>query len=221
MPFRGKYVEVNNPMNWIVPWSSTERYLDVTDFEGEIWKPFTELKGKGKILQPWYYLSNLGRLKSVYTSDRPKILPGTFDATTGGYVGTMVRTVDKKQYGMSYHIQVGYYFLGDPPKNILDPTIDHINCNKLDNRASNLQWLSRSDNSKKAIKDGLCEAFMTNGGWNRRGCYIVEYPNIHFNSLSEAAHFMGRNDDYIAECIRSNRTIKHSQGYTLHVMIDN
>ena len=39
---------------------------------------------------------------------------------------------------------------------IVGKDIDHINSNKLDNRLCNLQVLSRSDNVRKANKDGLC-----------------------------------------------------------------
>lgn len=33
-------------------------------------------------------------------------------------------------------------------------TVDHINCNNLDNRAENLQWMTLEDNIKKAFDDG-------------------------------------------------------------------
>lgn len=33
--------------------------------------------------------------------------------------------------------------------------VDHINSNKFDNRAENLQWLTPTENARKAVKDGL------------------------------------------------------------------
>ena len=206
-------------MNWRPSWTTIDRYVDLTDFENEIWLPFLTLRGKDKLLQPYYYISNLGRLKSFSIHNRPRILPGTYDKTTGGYVATMVRTVDGKQFGMSYHLQVAYYFLGDTPSSMIDPTVDHINCDRCDNRWFNLQWLERPDNSKKAIQDGLCSAFMSNGGWNRQHCYFKEYPDVKFQSYAQAATFIGRNTDYVAECVRLNRKILHSQGYELHVIL--
>lgn len=52
------------------------------------------------------------------------------------------------------HKLVIYAWVGPPPKNMKNPTVDHIN-NKhgyFDNDFSNLQWMSREDNSKKQIK---------------------------------------------------------------------
>lgn len=53
--------------------------------------------------------------------------------------------------GKSYpvHQLVMYTFNGYPPKDMHDPTVDHINNDRTDNSCSNLQWLSRSDNSRK------------------------------------------------------------------------
>ena len=38
-----------------------------------------------------------------------------------------------------------------PPKNMKDPTVDHIDNDKFFNHPENLQWLERSENSKKRV----------------------------------------------------------------------
>ena len=58
-------------------------------------------------------------------------------------------TVGSLKSRTTVHRLVAFAFLGDPPQGMVDPTIDHIDCNTGNNAASNLQWLSRSDNSRK------------------------------------------------------------------------
>lgn len=44
-------------------------------------------------------------------------------------------------------------FKGKPPKNMVIPESDHIDGNKLDNSIYNLQWLSKTNNVKKEMRD--------------------------------------------------------------------
>lgn len=55
-----------------------------------------------------------------------------------------------KQYTIKVHRAVALAFVPNPD-NL--PDIDHINNDKTDNRADNLQWLSHRDNLLKAIRD--------------------------------------------------------------------
>jgi hypothetical protein len=51
---------------------------------------------------------------------------------------------------------VVYHFIGNPPADMKDPTIDHIDENKENNRLDNLRWMERSENAHRR----------TNRGWN-------------------------------------------------------
>lgn len=59
-------------------------------------------------------------------------------------------TEDCKQITVKIHEAVARAFV-DNPFNLSD--IDHINNDKTDNRAENLQWLSHRDNLRKKSKD--------------------------------------------------------------------
>lgn len=194
-------------MNWKPDWVDVGKYLSLEDLEGEEWKHLT--MWKGRTLKDYYFISNLGRLKSLCLLHQPRILPGTNDVTTGGYIHTFVRTEDNHQISFSYHQAVCCYFVGPPPSSILHPVVDHKDSNKHNNRASNLQWLSRTQNTVKSLEEGKCEIFLNNGGWNRQRCLIAEFPDQLFNSITEASRFIGRGDWYINECIKQNRPIKH------------
>jgi hypothetical protein len=60
-------------------------------------------------------------------------------------------TVGEKEGRCTVHRLVAYAFLGDPPLDMGDATVDHIDNNTGNNAASNLCWLSRADNSRKGL----------------------------------------------------------------------
>lgn len=42
---------------------------------------------------------------------------------------------------------VAYHFIGKPPENLTDPTVNHIDGNILNNHYLNLEWIERAENS--------------------------------------------------------------------------
>jgi hypothetical protein len=56
------------------------------------------------------------------------------------------------------HRIVALAFLGAAPSDMVDPTVDHIDGDKCNNAAANLQWLSRVDNGRKGNKSAWSEA---------------------------------------------------------------
>ena len=90
-----------------------------------------------------YYIEEDGRIWSNYKKDymRPK-------TDKNGYLNIALSggSRDKRKY---YRIAtlVGLTFLGNPPLEMKDPTINHIDGNILNNHYSNLEWIERSTNS--------------------------------------------------------------------------
>ena len=97
-----------------------------------------------------YQASDQGRIRS-----KKGILKTSDDGN--GYQKLMIYGDDGKRYCKKVHRLVAETFIpnNDPNKD----TVDHIISGpegKLNNSVSNLRWISRSDNIKKAYRDGVC-----------------------------------------------------------------
>ena len=126
--------------------------MNKSDEINEIWKP---VKGYEGI----YEVSNLGRVKSLprvirYKNGRKRqskiriLSPGRF----GDYHGVQLCNEEgsKKYY---VHRLVCTAFLGNPIGGRV--TVNHIDGDKYNNKLSNLEWSSYSENLKHAYRNGL------------------------------------------------------------------
>lgn len=93
------------------------QFEDYNKIENEIWKKYKNIE-----------ISNMGRIR-----DRKRITYGSLDGEKKYYIFS----------GEKVHNIVAKCFL-ETKKNI-NNTIDHINCNSLDNRVINLRWASKSE----------------------------------------------------------------------------
>lgn len=84
-------------------------------------------------------------------------------------------------------------------------TVNHRDGNSLNNRAQNLEWLSRADNIKQGFEDGLyhncCPICLKSG----------DMMLLH-NSLAEASRALGRNNGYVHDCLKNHRPIISASG---------
>jgi len=86
-----------------------------------------------------------------------------------GYMQTVLQyEFSDKSVRCNIHQLVMYAHNILPPKNMLDPTVDHINGDKINNNISNLRWLERRDNTY------LCTVRVSTKGELNGDCKITE-----------------------------------------------
>lgn len=127
----------------------------------EIWK---DIKG----YEGMYQVSNLGNVKSLsrlmkirgWLLSKEKLLKPR--ANNYGYT-SVVLSDGKTQKQLRIHRLVLEAFI--PNINEL-PEVNHINCIRDDNRLSNLEWISKSDNRKHSYACGnRCSKGKNNGNY--------------------------------------------------------
>ncbi len=106
----------------------------------ELWK---EVEGTNGAL----LVSNSGRVKSLLRDGR--ILKPTQDSK--GYLRLRV-TIGREKRSYKVHRLVAMAFVDNPNNK---PQVNHINGDKTDNRASNLEWVTRKENVVHAFKHNL------------------------------------------------------------------
>lgn len=118
--------------------------------EEEVWKPFRDTR---------YDVSNKGRVRSTSRPDesghirKKRVGVMSLKTTKRGY--KQVCIVGK--WYMVHRIVAELFVDNDkhPDMSLSELVVDHIDNNKLNNNTKNLQWLTYSENTKKAFDDGL------------------------------------------------------------------
>lgn len=117
--------------------------------KNEIWKKIPNYS--------LYEASNMGYIKTFNWKNKKveKIMKPALDGS--GYLRTMLKGDDGIFHTIKMHRIIAKTFIPNPENK---PTINHKNCIKTDNRISNLEWVSISENVKHAYKQNC----MTNKG---------------------------------------------------------
>lgn len=108
-----------------------EKFIEIPDTQGQ------------------YLVSALGEVHSMKTNRILKLAKGN-----SGYLQVVLR-INGKGQGRMVHRLVATAFVPNPA-NL--PVVNHINGDKLDNRAENLEWCTYSQNSIHANRAGLTPA---------------------------------------------------------------
>lgn len=180
-------------------------FKDMTKIQKEVWKDIIGFEGI-------YQISSIGRVKSCKSS---KIIKHQFSK---GYPslklcnnGVIKRFTIHRQMGLSFLKST--YFKG--------AQINHKNGIKTDNRVSNLEWVTASENCQHAHDSGLIESY--SNYWSGKtgsdhitskpilqldpdGNIIAEYPSATFAAIA-----IGGNRQHISQCCTGTR--KKSNGF--------
>lgn len=131
--------------------------------------------------------------------------------------GYMLVNVGPKgnRYSRSVHRMVARAFV-DGYEEGLD--VNHINGDKLDNRAENLEWCSRSDNIRHAFEAGLAHGHKgPNAGTPPVRVRIIETDDI-YPSISECARAINGSAGAICMCLKGKYNKHH--GYHFEMVSD-
>lgn len=129
--------------------------------------------------------------------------------------GYMTVSLGKHLPGQLVHILVAEAFIPDYEQGL---DVDHKNGKKWDNRVENLQWMSRSDNIKRAFEMGLAKPHRSdNAGEAPKKVQIVETGEI-FPSISACARAISGTASAVSLCLSGGRN-KH-KGYHFRQISD-
>lgn len=118
----------------------------------EVWKDITGYEGR-------YAVSNLGRVKTiphrVSNHTGTKLLKERIlkpNVLAKGYLQLSLSDKDYKRRMFQVHRLVAMMFVPNPNNY---PQVNHIDCNKQNNRVDNLEWCNNSMNQLHAYRMGL------------------------------------------------------------------
>ena len=123
--------------------NTTTTWVTIPDFER------FQISSKGKI-------KSLDRTITTITG-RQITRKGKTQTTSigrGGYPSVTLRRVNGYSCSQSVHRLMARCFVPNPQNK---PFVNHLNGNKMDYSIENLEWVTRSENQKHALKLGLCK----------------------------------------------------------------
>lgn len=189
--------------------NSIEQFNTIDMKSKEIWK---DIKG----YEGYYKISNLGRIKSFYGNEK---FISTYN-NNRGYI--MVRlSLNKNRGYFLVHRLIALHFIANEENK---RTVNHKDGNKLNNKISNLEWATYSENERHAIRTGLkvykkgkdscLYGKIDKDARHKKGVIQYTKDNIfvkEYCSAMEAERNTGIGHVAISHCLRGNS--KTSGGY--------
>lgn len=161
----------------------------------EIWKPVLGYEGL-------YEVSNLGNIRNMLTNKIFHIKKGC------PYKKVRLKNSNGEAKNLYVHRIVAEAFI-DNHDNL--PQVNHIDGNKLNNNADNLEWVSSSENIRHAYSTGLNNRKNHSRISQGRKRVICVENGIIFPSITSAALFAGVTESAVCMCVKGKR--KACRGY--------
>ena len=159
-----------------------------------------------------YCISNFGRILS-YAGKYPRMLTPQTDAMGYSHYRLYNRTeADEVNVTLfKGHRLVAAYFVNRPKvktDSVLE--VNHIDGNKSNNHFSNLEWVTRSENLRHAIRTGLKHKFH-NQSPNRRPVELFKHGVSlgQYDSIRDAAAFLNTSTQNITNWVTGKRKNHH------------
>ena len=114
--------------------------MDIKDVRG--YEGYYKVGVDGKVYSTHTYNGRKPTIKKAYLGKR------------GYYVVDLVK--NQKRKNVKVHRLVADAFIPNPYNK---PQVNHIDCNKLNNNASNLEWVTNKENVAHAIRSGLVKDY--------------------------------------------------------------
>lgn len=182
----------------------TEIYKDIKGYEG------------------LYQVSNLGNVKSLqrnYTNSRgqKRVIQECVLKTNKKRTGYLEVSLSKDKILKSFLVHrlvAKNFIINDDIINKVD--INHIDGDKTNNHINNLEWVTKSDNTKHAYNNNLSnfrdKIFKNLNTINEKTSYkkivfIKGSTILEFNSTSEASDMLQLDRDNITRAIRKNQKV--------------
>jgi hypothetical protein len=124
-------------------------------FAKEYWSDITDFEGV-------YQVSNWGNVRRIKAGKGAQLRNKKPTVDTHGYAVVTLWQNNKQSRKYIHRLIAEAFVEGDTSL-----TIDHIDGNKLNNSLSNLEWVSKSENTKRQHQTGLASTeTQFKSGWN-------------------------------------------------------
>lgn len=173
-----------------------ERWKDIDGFEG-----YYQVSDTGRVRSLDRVVTTTRYGKPLSMARKGKVLRSTVGRD--GYPSIQIYK-ESEYYTFKIHRLVAKAFVENPDSL---PEVNHIDGNKKNNNAENLEWCTRKHNIRHAFKNGLIDP--KNRSCNRKS--VRRSDGVIFRSLTEAAKESGTHVSDVSMCCHG--TLAHTGGY--------